>query len=91
VAVVWIPALLQSLTGGDRTATVPGSTLRDVIDSLDARYPGMKDRLLDDDGHLRPEIAAAIDGETEHWGLLEPVKDTSEVHFIPAIGGGCWD
>jgi molybdopterin synthase sulfur carrier subunit len=88
VAVVWIPALLQSLTAGDRTATIPGATLREVINNLDSRYPGIKDRLLDDDGRLRPEIAAAIDGETEHWGLLEPVKDDSEVHFIPAIGGG---
>ncbi|HTE84756.1 MAG TPA: MoaD/ThiS family protein [Dehalococcoidia bacterium] len=88
MAVVWIPALLQAISGGDRTATVPGATLREVITNLDARYPGMKDRLLDDDGRLRPEIAAAIDGETEHWGLLEPVKESSEVHFIPAIGGG---
>jgi sulfur-carrier protein len=88
MAVVWIPALLQSLTGGDRTATIPGATLREVISNLDTRYPGMKDRLLDDDGHLRPEIAAAIDGETEHWGLLEPVREDAEVHFIPAIGGG---
>src|ERR1700692_2745455 len=87
MAVVWIPALLQGLAGGDRTATIPGATLREVIDNLDARYPGMKERLLDD-GRLRPEIAAAIDGETEHWGLLEPVKESSEVHFIPAIGGG---
>ena len=87
MAVVWIPALLQGLSGGDRTATIPGATLREVIDNLDARYPGMKERLLDD-GRLRPEIAAAIDGETEHWGLLEPVKESSEVHFIPAIGGG---
>ena len=88
MATVWIPSLLQTLTDGERTASIPGETLREVINNLDARYPGMKERLLDEEGHLRPEIAAAIDGETEHWGLLEPVKDTSEVHFIPAIGGG---
>ena len=88
MAVVWIPALLRELTGGDRTATIPGATLRQVIENLDARYPGMQDRLLDDEGHLRPEIAAAIDGETEHYGMLEKVGETSEVHFIPAIGGG---
>jgi sulfur-carrier protein len=88
LAVVWIPALLRPLTGGDRTATVPGATLREVIDNLDARYPGIKDRLTTEEGQLQPEIAAAIDGETEHLGLLEPVRESSEVHFIPAISGG---
>jgi molybdopterin synthase sulfur carrier subunit len=88
VATVWVPSLLQGLTGGAGTVTVPGATLREVIDNLEPRYPGLKDRLLDDDGHLRPEIAAAIDGETEHYGLLEPVRENSEIQFIPAIGGG---
>ena len=69
MAVVWIPSLLQNLTGGDRQATVPGSTLREVIDNLDARYPGIKLRLLDDNGRLQPDIAAAIDGE---YGALRP-------------------
>ena len=88
MAVVWIPSLMQSLTGGDRTVTVPGKTLREVINNLDARYPGIKDRLLTEEGQLRPDIAAAIDGETEHFGLIEPVREGSEIHFIPAIGGG---
>ena len=88
MAVVWIPSLLQPLTGGDRKANVPGATLRQVIENLDQRYPGIKDRLLSEEGQLQPEIAAAIDGETEHMGLLEPVRENSEVHFIPAISGG---
>lgn len=88
MATVWVPSLLQSLTGGASTLTVPGATLRAVIDNLGERFPELKDRLLDDEGHLRPEIAAAIDGETEHYGMLEPVRENSEIHFIPAIGGG---
>jgi molybdopterin synthase sulfur carrier subunit len=88
MAMVWIPSLLQNLTGGERTVSVPGATLREVIDNLDARYPGIKSRLMDDNGRLQPDVAAAIDGETEHYGLLEPVRETSEVHFIPAISGG---
>jgi molybdopterin synthase sulfur carrier subunit len=88
MAVVWVPSLLRSLTGGASTVTVPGATLRDVINNLEPRYPGFRDRLLDEEGHLRPEIAAAIDGETEHFGLLEPVRENSEIQFIPAIGGG---
>jgi molybdopterin synthase sulfur carrier subunit len=88
VATVWVPSLLQRFTGGVSTVDVPGTTLREVINNLEPRYPGLKDRLLDDEGDLRPEIAAAIDGETEHYGLLEPVRENSEIHFIPAIGGG---
>jgi sulfur-carrier protein len=88
VATIWVPSLLQTFTGGESIVTVPGATLREVINNLEPRYPGLRDRLLDDEGELRPEIAAAIDGETEHFGMLEPVRENSEIQFIPAISGG---
>lgn len=88
MATVFIPALLEGLTGGARTVDVPGRNLRHVINALDERYPGMKERLLDEDGALIPEIMAAIDGETNHLGLLQPVTETTEIQFVPAIGGG---
>ena len=88
MAVVWIPSLLQGLTGGAGTVTVPGATLRQVIENLDARYPGLKERLLDEQGRLRMEIVAAIDGATSHLGLIEPVGEDTEIQFIPAISGG---
>ena len=88
MAVVWIPSLLQRLTDGEDKVSVPGSTLRQVINNLDARYPGLKDRLLDEEGRFLEGIAIAIDGEVSHLGLIEPVNESSEVHIIPAIGGG---
>ena len=88
MATVFIPTLLEGLTGGARTVAVPGGNLRQVIDALEARFPGMKERLLDEEGRLIPEIMAAIDGETNHLGLLQPVGETSEIQFVPAIGGG---
>ena len=88
MATVFIPSLLESLTGGARTVEVSGRNLRQVINALDERYPGMKERLLDEDGALIPEILAAIDGETNHLGLLQPVTETTEIQFVPAIGGG---
>ena len=88
MATVFIPSLLEGLTGGARTVEVSGRNLRQVINALDERYPGMKERLLDEDGALIPEILAAIDGETNHLGLLQPVTDTTEIQFVPAIGGG---
>ena len=88
MATVFIPSLLEGLTGGARTVEAPGRNLRQVINALDERYPGMKERLLDEDGALIPEIMAAIDGETNHLGLLQPVTEATEIQFVPAIGGG---
>ena len=88
MATVFIPSLLEGLTGGARTVEVSGRNLRQVINALDERYPGMKERLLDEDGALIPEIMAAIDGETNHLGLLQPVTESTEIQFVPAIGGG---
>ena len=88
MAEVWVPPLLQRMTGGVERVTVSGATLRQVINSLDAIYPGLKESLLDGEGRIQPSIAVAIDGEMTHLGLIEPVREDSEVHFIPAISGG---
>ena len=88
MAVVWIPSLLQILTLGADKVTIEGATLRQVINGLDARYPGIKGKILDEEGRMQPGIAVAIDGTTQHLGLIEPVGEDSEIHFIPSIGGG---
>ena len=85
--VVWIPALLRDLTDGVESVTVPGETVRQVIDELDSRYPGIKARLCDAE-RLRPGIAVVVDGEVSPLRLRQRLSDTSEVHFLPAIGGG---
>ena len=84
---VFIPTLLQSLTGGRSSVEVEGSTVRQVIDNLERAWPGIRDRLLDQ-GKLRPNISVAVDGEVTPMGLLEPISPASEVHFIAAIKGG---
>ena len=84
---VYIPALLQSLTGGRATLEVPGSTVREVVDNLDQAWPGLAERLRDG-GRLRPNISVAVDGEVSPLGLLEKVGAASEVHFVAAIKGG---
>lgn len=87
MAVVWIPSLLQGLSGGIKTVRVEGATLRQLLDNLDARFPGIEAKLVED-GRLRPELAVAIDGETQHLGMLEPLGEDTEIQFIPAISGG---
>lgn len=92
MAVVWIPALYRDLTGGETTATVPGDTVREVIENLEAHYPGVKARLYrDDEERLRPGVTVVVDGMVIRGGgraLREPLRETSEVHFLPAISGG---
>lgn len=87
MAIVFIPAMLQPLTAGVSQLHIAGRTLRTIINTLEERFPGMRERLLQD-GDLRPDIAVAIDGELALDGLAELVKDDSEVHFIPPISGG---
>ena len=87
VALVFVPSLMQPLTGGKDRVEVAGSTVRQVVDNLEAEYPGIKDRLVED-RRIKPNIAVAVDGEITPLGLLEKVGENSEVHFLPAIGGG---
>jgi molybdopterin converting factor small subunit len=87
VPVVFIPSLLQSLTGGRANLEIEGATVRQVVDNLERACPGIRDRLLDGD-RLRPNISVAVDGEISPLGLAEAVGSASEVHFIAAIRGG---
>ena len=85
--VVWIPALLRDLTGGEEKLSVPGETVQQVIANLDERTPGIRARLCEE-GRLRPNIAVVVDGVASHRGLRQRLIETSEVHFVPAISGG---
>jgi molybdopterin synthase sulfur carrier subunit len=88
MAIVFVPAQLQSLTGGESRVEVEGRTVREVIDSLETRYPGLKARLCRED-QLAPSLQVSIDSVMSTQGLRAKVGADSEVHFLPAIGGGC--
>lgn len=87
MATVFIPTMLQTMTGEVKQVDVAAGNVRQVIDRLDQLFPGLKDRLVVE-GRIRPGLAVAIDGEVARMGLLDKVGDNSEVHFVPAIGGG---
>lgn len=85
--VVYIPTLMRDLTGGAEKVTVEGSTLRQVVNDLESRYPGARSRLCKED-RIRPDVAVAVDGEITRQGMLQAVRPDSEVHFVPAVSGG---
>ena len=87
MAVVWIPSLMRDLTGGKERVSVPGETVGHVIAALDDAYPGIRDRLCKGD-RLDPAVAVSVDGRIARLGLLEPVEERSEIHFLPAMAGG---
>jgi sulfur-carrier protein len=68
-------------TGGVREFEVAATTLRGVIRELDRLYPGLG-------AHLEEETTVAIDGEIQEVGYLQPLRQNSEVFFIPKIEGG---
>ena len=86
---VWLPPRLQRLTGGQQTVRVAGRTVRQVVENLERAFPGMQAELYDaEEDILMPGVAVVIDGETSQLGLLERVREDSEIHFLPALGGG---
>ena len=87
MATVFIPALMQKLTEEKQTVEVLGSTVRQIVEKLEETYPGIKDRLVEGN-RIKSNISVAVDGEVTPLGILEKVGETSEVHFLPAIGGG---
>lgn len=86
MALVFIPAMMQNLTGGVAQVQIGGRTVREVMNRLEERFPGFKERVLQD-GDVRPDIAIAVDGEVI-FDLSDRVGEHTEVHFIPPISGG---
>ncbi len=84
---VYVPTMLQATTGGVKQVQVKAANVRQVINSLEEQFPGIKDRLMEGN-QVRPNLSVAIDGEIARMGLLERVREDSEVHFVPAISGG---
>ena len=87
MATVYIPSMMRKFTAGAEKVEVEGATVRQVIRNLDLIHPGVKGWLVE--GHrLKPNISVAIDGTVSSLGLLEPVGEEAEVHFVAAISGG---
>ena len=87
MAVIWIPALLRDLTGGQERVTVSGDTLRQALHELDELHPGLNERLFEGD-QLRADISVVVDGTISLLKLRQPLPENCEVHFLWAFSGG---
>ena len=87
---VRVPTILRPYTQGASEVSVDGSTLSEVLDSLDTSYPGIKSRVLDDSGELRRFVNIYVDNDDVRFaeGLQTSIKDGGQVSIIPAVAGG---
>jgi molybdopterin synthase sulfur carrier subunit len=87
---VRIPTTLRPLSGGVSTVQVEGSTLAEVLASLNAAHPGFSDRLLDSEGNLHKfvNIFVADDDVRFMQGLATSVTNGQTISIIPAVAGG---
>ena len=85
-----IPTPLRKMTNVESTVDVDGTNLIECIDSLDAQYPGIKERLVSDNGELHRFVNIYVNGEDIRFidGIKTPIKTGDEVSIVPAVAGG---
>ncbi|HEU5044321.1 MAG TPA: MoaD/ThiS family protein [Nocardioidaceae bacterium] len=87
---VRIPTILRTYTGGESEVGAEGQTLGQVLDDLDASYPGIKGRILDDQGALRRFVNVYVGNDDVRFldALDTKVEAGAQVSVIPAVAGG---
>lgn len=86
---VRIPTLLQATTKGERLVAGDGATLGEVLDSVEARYPGFKGQLTEDGGLRKFINVYKNDEDVRYLGKLDtPVSDGDVISILPAVAGG---
>ena len=87
---VTIPTPLRNLTGNQEIVAADGATIGELLSSLESKFPGIGERLLDAQGNVRRFVNIYVNGEDIRF-LQEkatPVKANDEISIVPAIAGG---
>ena len=87
MATVFLPYALRKYADGEEQVDVSGKTLGELIDNLEAAYPGTRKHLIADE-QIKPGMAAVVGHLATRRGLLQKLEPDTEVHFITAISGG---
>ena len=88
---VRIPGPLRKITNGADKVQLDGANLGALIGALEDEYPGMKERLLDENGDLRYFVNLYLNNEDVRFlkGLDTSLNEGDEVSIVPAVAGGC--
>lgn len=87
---VRIPTPLRRFTGGSEEVNVSAANIAALVNDLERQYPGIKDRICDEQGKVRRFVNLYVNGDDIRFlsELETPVKDGDEVSIVPAIAGG---
>lgn len=89
-AKVRIPTILRTYTGGASEVVAQGTTLQEALADLDAQFPGIGARVIDDTGRLRRFVNVYVNDDDVRFldGLDTPLGEGSSISIIPAVAGG---
>ena len=89
MSVVRIPPTLRGETGGERQVEASGATVRELLEDLTARFPALRDRILED-GEPAEFVNVYVDGEDVRTlqGPDTPVREGASLILLPAMAGG---
>ncbi len=87
---VRVPTPLRRFTAGVDEVVADGDSIKRVLEDLERRHPGIRERLLDDSGELRRFVNVYLNGEDIRFlnQLDSKVKDGDDISIVPAIAGG---
>jgi molybdopterin converting factor small subunit len=84
---VHVPQQLRNYTGGERQVAASGATVDEALTQLNQRFPGIRFRVVDEQGRIREHMRIFVDGERVH-GVGAKLAPKAEVHIFGALSGG---
>ncbi len=87
---VRVPTPLRKLTEGADEVTVQGDTVKALVDDLERKFPGIKERICDESGKIRRFVNVYVNGDDIRFlqNLETSVRDGDSISIVPAIAGG---
>ena len=87
---VRLPTPLRKLTQGADEVTVQGDTVKALVDDLERKFPGIKERICDESGKIRRFVNVYVNGDDIRFlqNLETSVRDGDSISIVPAIAGG---